>query len=98
MRKRVKLKHSPERGWYVDLPASAMVAGAWLPIIPNKTTRDGVLPATDPADPALNALTCEVEIDDRYANAAGTGIDLDKLRALHRGHPRWSDSVNPPDV
>jgi hypothetical protein len=98
MRKRVRLTRDPNDVYTVDLPSYAMIPGTWRPVIPNKTTPDGVLPTTNPSDPVLNALTVEVECPDDYANPTTGRIDRDRVRTKYKGNPKWDrPDWTPPD-
>jgi hypothetical protein len=98
MRRRAKITRDATGSWRVDLPTYVMVPGTWRPIIPAKTTADGVLPATDPADPALNALTVEIECPDDYVDPSTGKIDRDRIRAKYKGNPKWDrPDWTPPD-
>jgi hypothetical protein len=98
MRKRVKISYAPDRGYFVDLPSYSMVRGSLRPVIAGKTTVEGVLADTDPADPALAALTCEVDFPDDYADEKTGAISPARIREIYKDNPRWTDPAKPPDV
>lgn len=89
MRKRVKLSYTAQTGWHVDLPTYQMIPGTCLPIIAGKTTPDGVLPTANPADPALNALTVQIECPDDYADPTTQKINPSQVRRKYKGNPKW---------
>ena len=80
----------------VDLPSYVMVPGSWRPLVPGKVSPDGVAPGVNFDDPELEGLTCEVIVDDIYMTDGA--VDVDKLRDIHRGHPRWDDPDRPPRI
>lgn len=71
--------------WRVVVPNYVMVSGTFLPVIPGKTHKDGVLPTTDPADPALAALTVEVEAPEDEVDETGKII----LDVVAQRYPTW---------
>lgn len=89
MRVRVRVVYSERLGWHVALPTYTMVPHSWKPVIPNKSHQDGVLPQTDPADPALRDLTCEVEVPDSYVDPETGKLDEKSIRKLYKGHKLW---------
>lgn len=105
MLKRCQLSWNARQGFHVDLPQYAMVPGTHAPVTPDLISADGVQAAPegvglqDWADKVL-ALSPSVlcEIDDRYGNEALTDIDIDRLRELHDGHPKWGDDDYSPKV
>jgi hypothetical protein len=98
MRRRVNITRTTTGIYTVDLPTFAMIPGTWRPVLPGKTTADGVLPTTDPADPALNALTVEVECPEDYADPETRKIDAARVREIYKGNPKWDrPGWTPPD-
>jgi len=87
---RVKLlpPDAEHNGWHVHLPAYAMVAGSFQPIIAGKVHADGVFPnaVLTPAEEAQ--LTVEVEVPADECTAEGK-LDKAKIRAKYRGQPKW---------
>lgn len=81
---RVSLKHNG-RSWAHGLPSGIPVPGSIRPNLLEKVEAGEVLPGVDPADPALRALTVEVEVPDADFDAA-TGAP--KLAELRRRYPR----------
>jgi len=95
---RVKLTHTVNRGWHVDVPTYSMIADSFLPIIPGKIDKNGPLATTNPADPALNAMTVQVECPDNYAHPITGKIDNPRIRAIYQGNPKWDrPDYIPPD-
>jgi len=98
MRARVRLQHSADAGWHIDLPTYTMIPDSFLPLIPGKIHKNGVTATTNPADPALNAMTVEVECPDNYAHPVTGKIDNPRIRAIYNGNPKWDrPDYIPPD-
>jgi len=80
--------------YHVHLPTYMMVPGSWLPIIPGRVDKDGVLsmqPDGKPVvlTPAEHAqITCEVDVPEDIVDAQGR-LDKAKIRAKYKGQPRW---------
>lgn len=90
--------HDPTRGWLVDLPTYTMVAGTVLPVVPGKTTADGILRGVAPDDAALANLSVIVEIPDDTP-MAGDQVDPAKMRRRYKEHPRFGrNDYDPPPL
>lgn len=98
MRKRVRLHFTQDRGWHVDLPTFRIIDGSFLPVTKDIITSDGIPPKANPNDVAGLLPTVEVDIPDEYIADDGSGIDFAKIRAIHKGHPRWDDDAKPPRI
>ena len=97
MRMRVKVRWDGS-SWTVDLPQFSMVPDSWLPVIPDVTSENGVLPHVDPADPRLAGLSCEVEVPDRIVDPDTGRPSAERIRQLYRNHPRLGRPDYVPDV
>ena len=89
---RIRVKIIHDNGAYrVDLPDYTIVEGSYLPLTGDSVRADGISnKASVSAVLALNT-TVEVDIPDRIANEAGTGIDRAKMVELYEGQLRWGE-------
>jgi len=94
LRVKVQAPDADRDAYHVHLPTYAMVPGSWLPLIPGKIDKDGVLSTQPDGKPVvlspaeLAQLTCEVLVPDDECNDQGQP-DKAKIRQKYKGQPRW---------
>jgi hypothetical protein len=59
---------------------------------------NGIHHRAAPNDARLANLSCEVEVPDNYIDPDTGAIDPNRIRQIHKTHPRWADPDQPPNV
>jgi hypothetical protein len=84
---RVRVSYDGAVIW-VNLPEYSMVPGSFKPIVGKKIHADGIVPGTNPLDPTMETVTCEVLVPLRITDGAGR-LSKDKIRILYEGQEKW---------
>lgn len=92
MRKQLRVIHSADRGWHIDLPTYQMIAGTFACDHPDICTPDGINLDIAPDDPRTATLTVIADIPDEYISGRTNDIHPPTIARLHAGHPIWGDA------